>query len=135
MERFERDLRGEVIDGRFRVEEKLGSGGMGTVWRVQHVVSLQRFALKTLDPTCAGSEEATARFLREARSAAALKTRHVVRVVDAQIQHQHQGAPLPFLVMELLEGKNLQQIFDERGRLTPAELVWVGGQLGRALDA
>src|ERR1051325_469599 len=69
MERPERDLRGDVVDGRFRVEEKLGSGGMGTVWRVQHVVSLQRFALKTLDPTYAHQEEATPRFLRAAGAA------------------------------------------------------------------
>jgi serine/threonine protein kinase len=134
MERQERDLRGEIVDGRFRVEEKLGSGGMGTVWRVQHVVSLQRLALKTLDPTYAKEEEATQRFLREARSAAALKTRHVVRIIDAQMHHQHDGAPLPFLVMELLEGKNLQQIIDERGRLPAPEMIWVSGQLARALD-
>src|SRR5262252_566435 len=129
------DLVGEIVDGRFRVEEKLGSGGMGTVWRVQHVVSLQRFALKTLDPTYAHQEEATQRFLREARSAAALKTRHAVRIVDAHMNHQHQGAPLPFLVMELLEGQNLHQILDARARLSPGELVWLAGQLGRALDA
>src|ERR1043165_2724433 len=135
MERPERDLRGDVVDGRFRVEDRLGSGGMGTVWRVQHVVSLQRFALKTLDPTYAHEEEATQRFLREARSAGALRTRHVVRIVDAQMHHQHQGAPLPCLVMELLEGQNLQQILDARGRLTAGELVWLAGQLGRALDA
>ncbi|HEY7372476.1 MAG TPA: serine/threonine-protein kinase, partial [Polyangia bacterium] len=134
-QRLERDLRGEVVDGRFRVEEKLGSGGMGTVWRVQHVVSLQRFALKTLDPTYATQEEATQRFLREARSAAMLKTRHVVRIIDAQMHHQHQGAPLPFLVMELLEGQNLQQLLDDCGRLTAGELVWLAAQLGRALDA
>jgi len=134
-QRLERDLRGDVVDGRFRVEEKLGSGGMGTVWRVQHVVSLQRFALKTLDPTYANQEEATQRFLREARSAAMLKTRHVVRIIDAQMHHQHQGAPLPFLVMELLEGQNLQQRLDDCGRLAHGELVWLTGQLARALDA
>src|SRR5262245_43307354 len=134
MERQERDLRGEIVDGRFRVEEKLGSGGMGTVWRVQHVVSLQRLALKTLDPTYAKEEEGTQRFLREARSAAALKTRHVVRIIDAQMHHHHQGVPLPFLVMELLEGKNLQQIIEERGRIPGPEMIWVAGQLARALD-
>ena len=125
---------GEVVDGRFRVEDRLGSGGMGTVWRVQHVVSLQRFALKTLAPAVATQADAMQRFLREARAAAALRTRHVVRITDAQMQYQHAGAPLPFLVMELLEGKNLQQLLDERGRLDASALVWVARQLGRALD-
>jgi len=135
MEAIERDLVGQVVDGRFRVEAPLGSGGMGTVWRVEHVESLQKFALKTLDSKYATDEEATRRFLREARAAGALRTRHVVRIVDAQMQHRHQGEPLPFLVMELLEGRNLQQILDERGRLDPGELIWMAGQLGRALDA
>jgi tRNA A-37 threonylcarbamoyl transferase component Bud32 len=135
MEPTERDLAGQVVGGRFRVEARLGSGGMGTVWRVQHVESLQKFALKTLDSKYASGEEATRRFLREARAAGALRTRHVVRIVDAQMQHLHQGEPLPFLVMELLDGQNLQQILDERGRIAPGELMWMAGQLGRALDA
>jgi serine/threonine-protein kinase len=130
-----RDLTGEIVDGRFRVEERLGGGGMGTVWRVQHVVSLQKLAMKTLDPASSASLEATERFLREARAAAALRTRHVVRIVDAQMSYRHDGAPLPFLVMELLEGKDLQQVLEARGRLPPEELVWVARQLGRALEA
>jgi serine/threonine-protein kinase len=135
MEPTERDLAGQVVGGRFRVEARLGSGGMGTVWRVEHVESLQKLALKTLDPQYATDEEATRRFLREARAAGALRTRHVVRIVDAQMQNVHQGEALPFLVMELLEGQNLQQILDERGRISPGELMWMAGQLGRALDA
>ena len=130
----QRDLTGEVVDGRFRVEDRLGSGGMGTVWRVQHVVSLQRFALKTLAPAVATQADTMQRFLREARAAAALRTRHVVRVTDAQMEYQHGGAPLPFLVMELLEGRDLQQLLDARGKLDAGELVWVARQLGRALD-
>jgi eukaryotic-like serine/threonine-protein kinase len=130
----ERELTGEVVDGRFRIEAKLGSGGMGTVWRVQHVVSLQRFALKTLAAAAAAEADATQRFLREARAAAALRTRHVVRVTDAQMQYQHAGAPLPFLVMELLEGKNLQELLDARGKLGVGEVMWMVRQLGRALD-
>jgi hypothetical protein len=108
---------------------------MGTVWRVQHVVSLQRFALKTLDPSAAAQPEATRRFVREARAAAALRTRHVVKIVDAQMQYLHKAQPLPFLVMELLEGLTLLELCDARGRLRPGELAWLAGQLGRALDA
>jgi serine/threonine-protein kinase len=135
MEEGRPELTGDIVDGRFRVEGRLGSGGMGTVWRVQHVVSLQRFAMKTIDAAYAGREEATQRFLREVRAAAALRTRHVVRMVDAQMHYRHNGQPLPFLVMELLEGGTLQALLDARGRLTTGELAWMAGQLGRALAA
>ena len=135
MEDARADLTGEIVDGRFRVEARLGGGGMGTVWRVQHVVSLQPFALKTLDPRAASQPEATRRFVREARAAAALRTRHVVKIVDAQMEYRHKGQPLPFLVMELLEGHTLLELLDARGRLRPGELGWLVGLLGRALDA
>src|SRR5207245_1148682 len=96
MEDARADLTGEIVDGRFRVEARLGGGGMGTVWQVQHLVSLQRFALKTLDASAAAQPEATRRFVREARAAAALRTRHVVKIVDAQMQYLHKAQPLPF---------------------------------------
>jgi len=131
----EADLIGEIVDGRFRVEARLGGGGMGTVWRVQHAVSLQRFALKTLDPSHAAHPEATRRFVREARAAAALRTRHVVKIVDAQMDYTHNEQPLPFLVMELLEGETLLEVLDRRGRLQAGELGWLAGMLGRALEA
>src|SRR6185295_2085948 len=130
-----RDLTGQVLDRRFRVEGLLGSGGMGAVWRVQHVESLQRWALKTIDPAHAANPQATERFLREARTAGALRSRHVTRVIDAQMSYVHDGAPMPFLVMELLEGCTLEQLLVERGTLRPGELMWVARQLGRALMA
>src|SRR5262249_52034448 len=110
------DLTGQIIDRRFRVEGKLGHGGMGSVWRVQHIESLQFFALKTLDPELAADPRMTTRFLREARAAAALHSRHVVRVIDAQMGYAHEGAPLPFLVMELLEGRSLEELLELRRR-------------------
>jgi eukaryotic-like serine/threonine-protein kinase len=128
-----RDLTDELVDRRFRVERKLGSGGMGTVWQVQHVESLQRFALKTLASELARDQIGIDRFLREARAAAALRTRHVVRVIDVQMGYQHAGEPLPFIVMELLEGFDLEQLVTVRGRLSPGETLWVLRQIGRAL--
>src|SRR6185295_4111976 len=128
-----RDLTGQVLDRRFRVEGLLGSGGMGAVWRVQHVESLQRWALKTIDPAHASNPQATERFLREARTAGALRSRHVTRIIDARMSYVHDGEPMPFLVMELLEGCTLEQRIIERGPLRPGELMWVARQLGRAL--
>ena len=131
------DLTGQILDRRFRVERLLGKGGMGAVWRVQHVESLQALALKTIDPALAANPEAVDRFLREARAAGALRSRHVTRIVDAQTGYVHDGVPLPFLVMELLEGRTLQELLDQldAGRLGAGQLVWVAGQLGRALAA
>ena len=131
------DLTGQILDRRFRVERLLGKGGMGAVWRVQHVESLQALALKTIDPGLAANPEAVDRFLREARAAGALRSRHVTRIVDAQTGYVHDGVPLPFLVMELLEGRTLQELLDvlDAGRLGAGQLVWVAGQLGRALAA
>ena len=59
------DLTGQILDRRFRVERLLGSGGMGTARRVQHVESLQALALKTIDPGLAANPEAVDWFLRE----------------------------------------------------------------------
>ena len=86
---------------------------MGAVWRVQHVESLQALALKTIDPGLAANPRRSIRFLREARAAGALRSRHVTRIVDAQMGYVHDGVPLPFLVMELLEGRTLQELLDQ----------------------
>src|SRR5262249_18275472 len=76
------------------------------------------------------------RFLREARAAAALRSKSVVRIIDAQTTHvdPKTGELTPFLVMELLDGSTLEQIIQKRGALTSPELVWVLRGVARALD-
>lgn len=106
---------------------------MGTVWRVQHVHTLQHFAIKTLHPGYALNELARRRFLREARLTAAIESPHVVRVIDLRIDHLHEGRALPFLVMDLVEGPSLEQVLSTRGRLTPCELLGVLQQVGEGL--
>lgn len=131
-----RDLTGTTIAGRYRIERPLGQGGMGAVWLAQHIESLQRYALKTLHPRVASDRLAVERFLREARAAAALRSKHVVKVVDAQMNHvdERTREPLPFLVMELLEGANLEELIAAHTRLTPDETIWVLRGVARALD-
>src|SRR5687767_3046 len=111
------DLTGKVIDGRYRVVERLGRGGMGAVFRVQHIHSHEHFALKVLHPNVAADKMMVERFVREARAAAALKSKHVVKVVDAQRDHLIDGTPVPYLVMELLTGSNLEVVLERRGPL------------------
>ena len=131
-----RNLSGSMIAARYRVIRKIGSGGMGSVWLVEHAESLQHYALKTLHPRGAVDRMTLERFLREARAAAALRSKNVVRVIDAQMHYVHPitGDPMPFIVMELLEGQNLEQIIKERGALPKEEVCWVLRQVGRALD-
>jgi serine/threonine protein kinase len=129
----EHDLIGEVLADRYRVEHRLGQGGMGSVWQVQHVESLQHFALKVLHRDVADDARATVRLLREAQATASLNSRHVVRVVDSNIGYRHAGRAMPFLVMELLRGATLEEL--SKGRpLTAGQTSWVFSQLVRALS-
>jgi serine/threonine protein kinase len=130
----ELDLSGQIIDQRFRVERRLGAGGMGTVWRVQHVQSLQYFALKTLRVSEEMSADAIQRCLKEARVAATLRSRHVVQITDVQPKYEHNGTPLPYLVMELLVGFDFEAVLMQRGSLTVAETVWTMRQLCRGIQ-
>jgi serine/threonine-protein kinase len=127
-------LVGQIIDGRYRVERLIGAGGMGTVWRAQHLQSLQHYALKTLRVSGGLSSDAIQRCLKEARAAAALRSRHVVRIIDVQSQYVHRGMALPYLVMELLEGIDFETVLMQRGALSVAEVVWVMLQVCRGLQ-
>lgn len=131
-----RDLRGTTID-RYRVERLLGSGGMGSVWEVRHAESLQTYALKTMHAGAATDRGMLERFLREARAAAALKSKHVVKIVDAQINYVDPATktPLPFMVMELLEGEPLERLIQRQGALPPGEALWVLRQVAKGLEA
>ncbi|HET9932619.1 MAG TPA: serine/threonine-protein kinase [Polyangiaceae bacterium] len=132
----ERDvsLSGALIDGRYRVEYCIGSGGMGVVWRVRHVRSRQAFALKTLRTRATRDRKALRRILQEARAAAAIRSRHVVRVVDVKPDYVHEGTALPFIVMELLEGTSLADYLASVDRLSEGQVVWVMRAVSRGLS-
>jgi eukaryotic-like serine/threonine-protein kinase len=134
MGQFELDLSGQTIDGRFRIECRIGSGGMGSVWRAQHVQTLQYFALKTLRVFDDMPDGAIQRCLKEARAAAALRSRHVVRITDVQPDYRLETTPLPYLVMELLEGIDFESVLARRKRLTTGEVSWVLTQLCRGIQ-
>ncbi|HYP88100.1 MAG TPA: protein kinase [Polyangiaceae bacterium] len=125
---------GHVLLGRYRLEAKLGQGGMGTIWRAQHLVLNAPVAVKVIDRTVIPDEETLSRFMREAQSAAALRSPHVVQIIDYGIDGK-----VPFMVMELLEGENLAQRIKRLKRLSPQEtarvLTHIGRAIGRAHDA
>ena len=89
-----------MLGGRYRLLERLGQGGMGTVYRATHTLMDKPVALKILRAELATDAEAVARFHREARSASRLDHDHCIRVTD--FGQSDDG--LLFLVMELLDG-------------------------------
>lgn len=96
-----------VIAGRFRPVRHLGEGGMGTVFVVEHLHTGEQLAMKVLRGHLDRSAQAIERFKREARAFAQIRSEHVVRIIDADLAEELGGAR--FLVMELLEGKDLEQ--------------------------
>ena len=123
-----------VLAGRYRLEERLGQGGMGAIWRAEHLVLQAPVAVKLIDREAVPDEDTLARFLREAKSAAALRSPHVVQIIDYGVE-----GPIPFMVMELLEGENLAQRLKKLRRLSRQEtarvLTHVGRAVGRAHEA
>jgi serine/threonine-protein kinase len=114
-----RPLVGDVIAGRYRIENVAGEGGMGIVYEAEHLILRQRVALKVLRPGAMSSPAAIERFSVEAAAIARIKSEHVVRVMDAGSLPN--GAP--YLVMELLEGCDLEKLRAQRGPLPPTEVV------------
>ncbi|HEY1817531.1 MAG TPA: protein kinase [Kofleriaceae bacterium] len=101
---------GALVAGKLRIEKILGEGGMGTVVAATHVGLDQRVAIKVLKPDLANQPEVVARFVREARAAAKLKSEHVCRVTD--VGEAADGTT--YIEMELLEGHDLASLIATR---------------------
>jgi tRNA A-37 threonylcarbamoyl transferase component Bud32 len=110
---------GQIVAGRYRVEQILGRGGMGVVAAVRHLELDETFALKVMTPEAFVTQEAVERFVREARTTAKLRSIHAVKVVDTG--RLPDGAP--YLVMEYLQGCDLEKELRARGPLPPAEIA------------
>jgi serine/threonine-protein kinase len=121
-------MEGKELVGRYRLLTKLGEGGMGSVWRAEHLSLQTQVAVKLIDPAIAESPEAAARFQREAQAAAELRSTHIVQIFDYGIDGN-----IPFIVMELLEGESLATRLAGVGRLSAIATTKVLSQVARAL--
>jgi serine/threonine protein kinase len=116
---------GTVLLGKYRVEQILGHGGMGVVAEATHLGLGEKVAIKFLRPDVVVDDETCARFLREAQAAVKLKSEHVARVSDVGML----AGGAPYMVMEFLEGVDLDQMIASSGVVDPplaVELVLQG---------
>jgi len=118
---------GRTLDRRYEIVERLGAGGVGFIYRAKHV-QLGRFvAIKVLQQYAATDPDWRRRFAREAKALSALSHPNVVTVTDSGIDDD-----LPYLVMELLEGKTLSELIKE-GTMPPARALHIVRQVLRGL--
>ena len=119
---------GTVVAGRFRLVRELGHGGMGAVW-LAHDTSLETpCAIKFIIGQAAQDQAMRARFEREAKSAAQLRSPNVVQILDHGVSDG-----MPYIAMELLEGEDLDHRLQRVGRLSARETVYIMSQVAKAL--
>ncbi len=116
-------LAGEpVLDGRYQLRRRLGQGGMGVVYKARHVFLKTTHAIKVILPELVGGDpEFLTRFRQEAMAAAAIRHHNVVSVTDYGVINNS----TPFLVMEFIQGKSLQDIIEKEKRMSPARALEV----------
>jgi serine/threonine-protein kinase len=119
---------GLVVADRFRLIRQLGKGGMGAVWLAQHIGLDVPCAVKFISEEAARSKDLRARFEREAKAAALLRTPHVVHILDHGVWQD-----VPYIAMEYLEGGDLGQRLARVRVLSPTETLSIAVQVGRAL--
>ena len=133
-------LIGVTLDERYRVEEVIAEGGMGTVYRVRHTKLGSAFAMKVLRRDLADDPNIADRLIEEARATAAIGHPNIVAAadfgeIDSTVLPELGKLKLPFFVMEHLSGYTLAELIDEVGSLSPPRIANIVSQVASALTA
>lgn len=120
---------GHELGGRYQVIERIGGGGMALVYKAQDILLNRFVAIKVLRQQFVNDEEFIRRFRREAQSAASLSHPNIVSVYDVG-----QEEDIHYIVMEYVEGQNLNEIIKERAPLQVEESIRIASQIADALD-
>src|ERR1044072_6575655 len=119
-------LIGQLLADKYRVEDLISQGGMGTVYRGTHILMDKTVAIKVLNPSLAAAEKIVARFSREPRAASRISHPNALSVTDfGEDESGH-----VFLVMEFLSGMTLKHVIREEGPLPLARVVDIARQIG-----
>ncbi len=119
-----------IVAGKYRLVRQLGQGGMGAVWLAEHLSLHSQVAIKLLHLDMANSSEALSRFLREAQSAASLRSPHVVQILDHGVD---EGTP--YIAMELLDGESLAARLERVTSMNREDVARIMTHIGRAHEA
>jgi serine/threonine protein kinase len=127
----EEALIGAVLSDRYRVDARIGAGGMGVVYKATHLLIGRTLAIKVLRRRYAEQDEVAKRFALEARVASSVKHMNVVDLLD------YGSTPLgsPFYVMEFLDGRSLARELSRNGPIEPARALDIACQISRGLSA
>ena len=119
-----------LLANRYRIQAKIGDGGMAVVYRALDMVLHRPVAIKCLRPQFAGDPEFRQRFMQEAQAAASLSHPNVVNIFDVG-----QAGDVHYIVLEYVQGRNLKEILREEGRLHPRRAAQIARAVARALEA
>jgi serine/threonine protein kinase len=127
------ELIGKVLDEKYRIEKKLGQGGMGAVYLATHIGTKRNVALKIIMPQFTTNPEFVERFKREAEATGRLHHPNVVNVTDFGFT-KFNANNIAYLVMEYLDGKTLGDMLEENGKLSLEFVIDIVEQICLALD-
>lgn len=129
----QRFISGELLDGKYQIDRRLGRGGMGEVYRALHLGTRRIVAVKVIHAQFSNNQEFVERFRREAEAAGRLRHPNVVDVTDFGFAHTESGQ-IAYLVMEYLDGCTLAEVLNEEGKLQPAWVVAILEQVCSAVE-
>ncbi|WP_205326436.1 serine/threonine-protein kinase [Glycomyces sp. YM15] len=124
---------GNLIAGRYRLEQRLAAGGMGAVWRGTDTRLNRTVAVKLLHSGLSGNDRFRARFHQEAQAVAQLQSPGIVSLYDYGEEQAPEGL-VSYLIMELVRGQALDNVLRQRGRLSPNETLKIMASAAEALD-
>lgn len=123
------NLIGKMLGNRYEIKEKIGEGGMATVYRAKCTLLNRDVAIKVLKDEYTTDSEFIKRFNSEAQAAASLAHQNIVSIYDVGTEDN-----LYYIVMELIKGKTLKEIIDEKGALDAKTTIKIGKQIAAALS-
>lgn len=122
---------GQIVEGKYKILELLGKGGMGSVYKARHVILGKLVAIKILHPQFAREKNYINRFCREAQAATEIMHPNIADVLD--IGKLEDGTP--FLIMEYLDGETVADILDRKGRVELGAACAIFEQMASAIEA